>query len=210
MIANEMNETMKSRQKNCIVFLFDGFSDWEISYATVGITKSRGFKLKTMSFNLEPVTSMGGLTVVPDTDFQPETDLADIDASNTAILILPGGTAWEHRRNEAISPLVAHCLLQGIPVAAICGATVFLADAGLLNRTAHTSNDVAYLEWISKTYTGRAHYLSEQVVSAGNLITAGATAPVEFAREIFARLDIDQERDVADWFGYFRKQLIAV
>ena len=201
---------MKSQLKNCYVFLFDGFSDWEISYATVGITKSRGFRLKTIGFTLEPLTSMGGLTVVPDADFRPEADLADIDSSNTAMLILPGGTAWERRQNEAITPLVAHCLLNGIPVAAICGATVFLADAGLLNRTAHTSNDVAYLEWMCKAYTGRPFYQAEPAVSAGGLITAGATAPVEFAREIFAKLDIEQERDVADWFGYFRKHLIAV
>jgi putative intracellular protease/amidase len=205
-----MNKTMKSQPKDCYLFLFDGFSDWEISYATVGISKSRGFRIKTISFNLEPVTSMGGLTVVPDTDFRPASDLPDIDATNTAMLILPGGAAWEHRRNEAITPLIAHCLLNGIPVAAICGATVFLADAGLLNRTPHTSNDVNYLQAMSRTYAGQALYRSEQAVNAGGLITAGATASVEFACEIFASLDIEQERDVADWFGYFRKHLIAV
>jgi putative intracellular protease/amidase len=202
--------TMKSPQKKCYVFLFDGFSDWEISYATVGIAKSNALQLKTIAFNLGPITSMGGLAVLPDEDFRPEADLPDIDSSNTAMLILPGGIAWEQRKNESISPLVAHCILHSIPVAAICGATVFLADAGLLNRTPHTSNDVSYLEWMSKAYSGRRYYQSEPAVNAGTLITAGATAPVEFAREVFAALEIDQERDVADWFGYFRKQLIAV
>src|SRR5690242_19420540 len=108
---------MKSTTKTCYVFLFDGFSDWEISYATVGISKSRHIQVKTIAMSLEPVSSMGGLRVMPDMDFQPETDLVDIDESNTAMLILPGGTAWEQRKNEAITPLVAHCLLNGIPVA---------------------------------------------------------------------------------------------
>jgi putative intracellular protease/amidase len=125
------------------------------------------------------------------------------------MLILPGGTAWEHKKNDAITPLVLHCLLHGIPIAAICGATVFLADAGLLNRTLHTSNDISYLETFSRSYNG-AFYLNEPVVNAGGLITAGGTSPIEFAREIFNQLDIRAERDVADWFGYFEQHLVAV
>jgi putative intracellular protease/amidase len=201
---------MKAKIKNCYVFLFEGFSDWEISYATVGIRKSRNIQVKTLAMSLDPVTSMGGLKVLPDLDFQAENDLADIDGSNTSMLILPGGTAWEKGLNESIAPLVAHCILHGIPVAAICGATVFLADAGLLNRVPHTSNDVYYLEAFSRCYAGRAFYQSEPAVTAGNIITAGATASVEFAHEIFAYLEINQQRDVADWFGYFEKHRIAV
>ena len=200
---------MKTVRKNCLLFLFDGFSDWEISYATVGIQKSQRFHLRSIARDLAPVKSMGGLTVTPEIDFRPSADLADIDASNTAMLILPGGTAWEQRQNDIVTPLVAHCLLHGIPVAAICGATVFLADAGILNRTLHTSNDLAYLESLSRGYTG-AFYLHEPAVSAGGLITAGATAAVEFASEIFNQLGILNEQDVADWFGYFERHRIAV
>lgn len=197
---------MTSRKKNCYIFLFDGFSDWEVSYASVGIQKSEHFQVKTIGFTLEPVRSMGGLMVVPDTDFISTVDLADIDASNTSMLILPGGTAWEQRLNDAISPLVAHCMLQGIPVAAICGATVFLADLGILNRIPHTSNDVLYLESLCHTYAGRALYQSESAVLTEALITASGSAPVEFAREIFVRLGILKEDFVAQWFGYMDKQ----
>lgn len=201
---------MKNIRKNCLLYLFDGFSDWEISYATVGIRKSHKVQLKTMSLELEPVRSMGGLTVTPDVDFHSQTDLADIDPSNTAMLILPGGTSWEQGGNDGITPLVAHCILHGIPVAAICGATVFLADAGLLNRRPHTSNDVTYLETFSRGYSGRVFYRNEGAVNAGGLITASGMAPIEFAREIFGELGINHEHDVAGWFGYFDKHLIAV
>jgi putative intracellular protease/amidase len=201
---------MKKVRKNCLVYLFDGFSDWEISYASVGISKSRKLDLKTIALDLRPVKSMGGLTVMPDVDFRPGTDLPDIDASNTAMLILPGGAAWERHENDAITPLVAHCILNGISVAAICGATLFLADAGLLNRVPHTSNDVGYLQAFPRAYTGRVFYLNEPAVNAGGLITAGGTSPIEFAREVFAELEIQHERDVADWFGYFEKHLMAV
>jgi putative intracellular protease/amidase len=204
-----MKSDMKTIRKNCLLFLFDGFSDWEISYATVGIRKSSKVQLKTISMDLDPVRSMGGLRTMPDTDFRPA-DLADIDATNTAMLILPGGTAWERGSNDAITPLVAHCVWHGIPIAAICGATLFLADAGLLNRAPHTSNDISYLESFSRPYTGRAFYLNEPAVNAGNIITAGGASPVEFASEIFGELGIRTERDVSDWFGYFDKHLIAV
>jgi len=203
---------MKSikRKKNCLIFLFDGYSDWEASYASVGIQKSEGFTVRTIAATMDPVKSMGGLTVFPDADFVAETDLADIDRSNTAMLILPGGTAWERRTNEVVAPLVAHCFLHGIPVAAICGATVFLADAGVLNRTAHTSNHVLYLEALSPTYAGRVQYQHEPAVSTGLLITAGGSAPVEFAREIFSRLDILKEDAVAGWFSYMDNQAVTV
>jgi putative intracellular protease/amidase len=201
---------MKTIHKHCLLYLFDGFSDWEVSYVTVGIMKSLNVRLRTISLDLAPVRSMGGLTVMPDVDFHPQTDLADIDPSNTVMLILPGGAAWEQRRNEAITPLVAHCILQGIPVAAICGATIFLADAGLLNRRPHTSNDVSYLEAFSRGYSGRVFYRNEASVNAGGLITASGAAPVEFARDIFVKLGIRNEQDVADWFGYFDKHLMAV
>jgi putative intracellular protease/amidase len=205
-----MNTVMRTQKKTCYIFLFEGFSDWEVSYASVGIQKSESFQIKTIGFGLEPVRSMGGLTVIPDTDFISAVDLADIDPANTAMLILPGGTAWEERSNEAILPLVAHCLLHGIPVAAICGATLFLADLGILNRTPHTSNDVTYLQALCPSYSGRALYQSEPVVSTGAIITASGSAPVEFAREIFSRLDILNDEAVATWFGYMERQPAGV
>jgi putative intracellular protease/amidase len=201
---------MKLKKKTCYVFVFDGFSDWELAYASVGINKSKNYQLRTIGISRDPVTSMGGITVVPDLDFLPWTDLADIDRSTTAMLILPGGAAWEERTNEAITPLLAHCLLQGIPVAAICGATLFLADQGILNRTPHTSNDVLYLEAMCPMYKGRSHYQAEPVVATDSIITAGGSAPVEFAREIFARLDILGDEAVATWFGYMDKQSIVL
>jgi putative intracellular protease/amidase len=201
---------MKQNRKDCYIFLFDGFSDWEVSYASVGIEKSVGFRVRTIASEMKPVRSMGGLTTLPDVDFVPETDLADIDASNTAMLILPGGTAWEQRANEVVMPLVAHCLLNGIPVAAICGATVFLADAGVLNRVQHTSNDVRYLEALCPTYSGRALYQDEPAVSTEAVITASGAAPIEFARAIFGRLDILEQETVAGWFGYMEKPMSLV
>lgn len=196
---------MKTNKKTCYVYLFDGFSDWEVSYASVGIRKSENFQVKTISLSMKPLTSMGGLAVLPDVDFVPEVDLTDIDSSNTSMLILPGGTAWESRSNEEVIPLVKHCLQEGITVAAICGATILLADLGVLNNITHTSNDVVYLESLCPGYSGRDYYLNEPAVSSRGLITASGSAPIEFAREVFLRLDILKDEPVSEWFNYMEK-----
>ena len=74
-------------KKKIFVFLFDGFSDWEISFLTPEIYKSRLFDLIYFSKDGNLVTSMGGLQVTPTTSFT-ELRHAEID-----MLILPGGTA---------------------------------------------------------------------------------------------------------------------
>jgi transcriptional regulator GlxA family with amidase domain len=200
-------QAMKINKKTCYLFVFDGFADYETSLATTGIINSDSYQLKTISLHKEPVRSMSGITVTPDLDFMPDTDLQDIDSENTGMLLLPGGAAWEQGGNELITPLVAHCLLHGIPVAGICGATVFLAELGLLNRVAHTSNAMEYLSAYSKVYRGQSLYRATPSVKTDFLITANGTASVDFAEDIFATLGIAEEPHVAEWFQYFQKEL---
>ena len=197
---------MKTK-KTCYLFVFNGFADYETSLASVGIVNSNEYQLKTIALHKEQVRSMSGITVVPDLDFMPDTDLQDIDKENTGMLILPGGRAWEQGKNEAIVPLISHCLLHGIPVAGICGATAFLAELGLLNRAAHTSNDMEYLSAFSKVYRGHSLYRATPSVRTEFLITANGTASVEFAGDIFETLGIGEEPRVAGWFQYFQKEI---
>lgn len=193
------------RKKICYLFVFDGFADYETSLAATGIRNSSDYQLRIIGIRKEPVRSMSGMTVIPDLDFMPDTDLDDIDKDSAAMLILPGGTAWEQGKNEAITPMVAHCLLHGIPVAGICGATVFLAELGLLNRAVHTSNSMDYLTANSNVYRGQALYRAMPSVRSEFLITANGTAAVEFAQDIFETLGIIEEQKVSNWFQYFQK-----
>jgi putative intracellular protease/amidase len=198
---------MKTKKKTCYLFVFDGFADYETSLAAVGIRRSNVYQLKTIAIKKERLRSMSGLAIMPDMDFLPDTDLKDIDKENTAMLILPGGTAWESGKNEAITPMVAHCLLHGIPVAGICGATLFLAELGLLNRTMHTSNHLYYLTANSNVYHGQALYRSTPSVRTEFLITASGTAATEFAHDIFEALGIVEDERVTEWFQYFQPQV---
>jgi putative intracellular protease/amidase len=192
-------------KKRILYFVFDGLADWEASYALTGIEKSGMYSMKTIGFDKEIKRTMGGMSIVPDLDFIPA-DLGDIDFNNTAMLILPGGSAWEQKLNWQIVPLVEHCVQENIPVAAICGATIVLADLGFLENIEHTSNDIRYLEAFSPLYQGHALYQYQPCVNAGTLITASGTAALEFADEIFERLGIKNNSQLKEWFDYFRNK----
>jgi putative intracellular protease/amidase len=114
-------------KKKIFVFLFDGFSDWEISYLTPEINKSEQFDLVYFSKDGNSVTSMGGLQITPTTSLN-ELKLEDIE-----MLIFPGGTAWEKGENEEIEGFTKDVFENGKPIAAICAATTYLGQLGLLN-----------------------------------------------------------------------------
>jgi putative intracellular protease/amidase len=60
--------------------------------------------------------------------------------------------------------------------------------AGILDGIPHTSNSPEYLQ--ATNYRGAALYQNQPVVTAGNVITANSTAPLEFTYHIFKKLDL--------------------
>lgn len=57
--------------KKVLVFITDGFSDWEASYVTAELNKpGTGFQVQTIAIDKDPKISMGGLTVLPDYSLQ--------------------------------------------------------------------------------------------------------------------------------------------
>lgn len=184
--------------KKVYIFLFNGFSDWEIAYLTPEIKKSKGFDLVFFSKEEGNVCSMGGMQVVPDMS------LDQVKADDVDLLILPGGTAWETDENSEVDQLVMELFSKGKTIAAICGATVYLGRRGLLDNLKHTSNDLGYLKWIVPQYAGEANYINQLAVTDRNLITASGVAPIEFAREIFTKLTLRSDEDIEKWFQLFK------
>jgi putative intracellular protease/amidase len=152
-----------------------------------------------VGFDLEPVTSMGGLRVVPDRA------LNVIRASEIEILILPGGDFWESPYPEAeLNRVLNDLIAAGIPVAAICAGTLAVARAGLLNDRRHTSNMPGYIAKHSPGYSGGSLYDAVPAVNDRGVITASGLAPVEFAREIFKQLRIFTAANEELWFDMFK------
>jgi putative intracellular protease/amidase len=177
--------------------VYDTLADWEVGYATAHINSANWqrepgrHRVVTVGESGGPVTTMGGLRITPDLA------LADLRPADSAMLILPGAGTWMSGGNGAFADAARAFLDAGVPVAAICGATGGLAAAGLLDDRPHTSNAPEFLAAVG--YAGAAHYRHEPAVTDGDLITASGTQPVEFARSVFARLDLYEPDVLASW-----------
>lgn len=147
--------------------------------AVATLNKFSDFSIRTFSIDGQVIESMGGLKV------QPDLSLNDINEPSVDLLILPGGDAWSEGGNREITPLVKKLAERHANIAAICDATVFLAELGYLNRVWHTSNGPEYLlEKVAK-YRGKHYYEDLPAVVDENIITANGAGMVEFAIEIF-------------------------
>lgn len=188
-------------KQKIIVYLFNGFSDWEIAYLSPELKKSDAFDLVYLSADGRPVTSMGGLSVVPDAS------LADIQVGDVTMLILPGGDAWDRGGNTEVNTLVDAMAAKGKPIAAICAATAYLGRRGYLDDVKHTSNALVYLKAVAPQYAGEALYVDEPAVSDRNIITANGTVPVDFARAVFACLGLYDQQTLNRWYQLFKHSI---
>lgn len=185
-------------KKKIYIYLFDGFSDWEIAFLTPEIKKNEKFELIYFSSAGNSVRSMGGLQVTPDTS------LSEIIAEKIDLLILPGGTAWEKGENTEIEQLTRDVLEARKSIAAICAATTYFGQLGILNDIKHTSNDLNYLKVVAPKYLGEANYQNTLAVTDGNIITANGIAPIEFAKEIFTKIGLYDLETIEKWFQLFK------
>ncbi|MDN3268241.1 DJ-1/PfpI family protein [Streptomyces sp. MA15] len=175
--------------------LYDTWADWETGHATAHLALA-GFEVRTATRGGRPVTSMGGLRA------QPDLALEDLRPEDSALLILPGATAWDEGDGLAPAARAARAFLDaGVPVAAICGATAGLAREGLLDDRAHTSAAAPYLA--ATGYAGAGRYVDADAVTDGLLVTAGPTEPVAFAREILTLLGAYDDKATDAWYRLF-------
>lgn len=168
--------------------------------AAAALQQFTAFEVVPFSLSGQAITSAANLTVVP------QTSLDKLDASAADLLIIPGGSAWSEGRNREITPFVKAMLKEGKTIAAICDATLYLADEGLLDNVPHTSNDLGLLKQAVPAYEGESHYIQKPAVAAGPFITANGTASVAFALAILNKFRLlDNNEAFAFWFGFFHK-----
>ncbi|MGC6174305.1 type 1 glutamine amidotransferase family protein [Lacrimispora sp. 38-1] len=194
--------------KNTVyLYVFDTMSDWEIGYLTAELNSGRYYKkglspskIVTVGIEKTPVTTMGGLKILPDIK------LDECSIESTDALILPGGNTWTETKHQPILKIAQGCLEEGILVAAICGATMGLAQAGLLNSHWHTSNNLEYLKMICPAYTGEKYHKMESVVTDGKLITASGIAPLEFSVHVLKSLGVFPSETLDAWYSLNKTQ----
>jgi putative intracellular protease/amidase len=186
------------------VYVLDTLADWELGHVTSELNSGRFFKkgeervsLKTVSLSKEQISTMGGMTIVPDCLID------DIVVNETSVLLLPGADTWNDPKHRAIIEKASEFLSLGAKVCAICGATAALANFGLLDKRPHTSNGPGFLEIVSPGYKGQSFYIDKPSVADNNLITAGSTGALLWAKQIIEHLDVFQSDTLESWYEFF-------
>jgi putative intracellular protease/amidase len=184
-----------SSRKPVHLAVYDSLADWETGYTTAYLARA-GYEIRTVGPSREPVRSIGGLRV------QPELALDAVRPQDSSLLILPGADLWDAGDDLAPFARKARAFLDaGVPVAAICGATAGLAREGLLDDRDHTSAVSFYLA--ATGYQGGERYVDADAVTDRNLVTAGPTEPVAFAREAFRLLGVYEGEVLDAWYRLY-------
>lgn len=186
------------------VYVLDTLADWELGHVTSELNSGRFFKkdakpisLRYVGCSKKAITTMGGLTIVPDHVVD------DIVLDEKSTLLLPGANTWNDPKHHAIIEKARKLLAVGATVCAICGATTALANAGLLDNRPHTSNGPGFLELFAPEYRGQSLYIDCPSFADENLITAGSTGALLWAKQIIARMDVFEAGALDAWYRYF-------
>lgn len=182
--------------------VYDTLADWETGYLAAFLNNpwwrptDWPWQVRTVAETADVITTLGGIRIVPDLT------LAELEPGASEMLVLPGANIWDVGGGGAFTAKARAFLGAGVPVAGICGATYGLARDGLLDEHAHTSSAPEYLA--PSGYRGADRYVDQPVVTDGDLITAGTTNPIEFARAIFERLDLFGDAQTGAWYRLFK------
>ncbi len=186
------------------VYIQDTLADWEPGHVLAELRSGRFLKDPALRYDtvlcgrtMDTIVTMGGLRLKPDML------ITDINPGESDLLLLPGADTWLDPVQAPVMAKVREVLASDAVVAAICGATFGLANAGLLDNRPHTSNDLAAVKMFCPHYTGERFYVNEPAVTDGNLITAGGMAPVEFAYQVFKRLGVMLPATLEAWYGLY-------
>jgi len=186
------------------VYILDTLADWELGYVTAELNTGRFFKkdapsvsVKTVGIAKEPAKTMGGFSITPDCVVD------DIPVNEKSVLLLPGGDTWGDPKHSPVVRKAGELLSAGATVCAICGATVALANAGLLDQRPHTSNGAGFLEMFCPDYKGQRFYVDNLSVADQNLITASGAGALLWAKQIIERLGVFQPDTLEAWYAYF-------
>jgi len=187
------------------IYILNTLADWEIGYLTAELNSGR-FLDKTrppveiikIGNTTEPIKTMGGITITPDENID------NIKFEEDDLLILPGADTWTEEENKKIIDIVSSIIDEKVIIAAVCGATIALANKGILNNRKHTSNDLEFLKMFCPEYTGENFYINQPAVTDDNLLTASGIAPLEFSYEVLKRTNLMKTETLEAWYQLYK------
>lgn len=175
------------------IVLTDEYADWEFAPIAAIAKEFYGYSTQIVSPAAKPINSIAGLLAIP------QHKLENVEAADFDALVIIGGKIWEGGDCPDMTPMIEEFLANGKLVAGICGATLALARAGLLNGRKHTSNEIGYIDGYVGNYTGQQLYVdTNKAVIDDNVISASGFSPHHFAAEIFRAVGMADD-DVIDY-----------
>jgi len=188
--------------KKIYMYILDTMADWESGYLLQALTLQKmlpeqKYQFCTAALSKQPIKTAGGITLVPDISID------QIDLDETAALLLIGADTWMDIQQQNILNLASQLVEKGALVAAICGATLGLANAGLLDTRAHTSNALFFLTEMAPNYKGTENYREAAAVRDANVVTASSAGSLLWARYILEYLELFSPETISAWYNYF-------
>jgi len=145
-----------------LVISADQFEDTELTEPVEALRKA-DIALDIASLQTGTITGKKG------TEVEATLAVADANAADYDMLLLPGGKAPARlRESEPVLGLARSFADSGKPVAVICHGPQILISAGLVEGRRMTS----YTSVASELDAAGAHYLDEEVVTDGNFISS--------------------------------------
>lgn len=153
------------------------------------------FEIVLVSEQLRKITTMGGMRVIPDYNFE---DFPEVD-----ILVVPGGLGERHEHNNSI---IHHFLKKQAKtvktLASVCTGAFFLASAGLLDDKRATT----HIDLLNRldNYPAINVVRDKRWVEDGHIMTsAGISAGIDMSLIIVAKhLGIDVAKQCARRMEY--------
>ena len=182
------------------LYTTETMADWEYAYLTTQITTAEEvrpgrFRLLLVGDGPTPVRSLGGLPLSPAADLDELIPLAD--EGTLAALVVPGGSHYVEGGHERLAGTIEDLVERDIPVAAICGATYFLARNGFLDERRHTSNAAGFL--LASGYQGAGGYVDAPAITDQGITTASGIHAVPFTAEVMRVTQLAPEPVITAW-----------
>lgn len=174
------------------MYVMNDMALWEMGYLQAAVSMKEEVKIATVSLTKDPIRTLGGISILPDMTIEA--------IENPEVVILPGGNEWQTQ--EAILNKVKKWLAEGVVIGAICGATLALAQQGILNEYKHTSNALDYLK-LTTVYKGDKMYQNVLAYKDNHLITANAAGSLLFAKYILSSIDVFDAYFIENWYNYY-------
>lgn len=192
MINEILSKARERNKKNILFFIFDGITDYEITFAMHMLKQDAGYNVVTMSYEGKMIQGKSGLR------YKPDITIDEVNEKNYDAIIIGGG--WYGVVTKQMYQLLTNMNKQGKLIAGICGAgTFFLAKTDVLKDVKYTTPIVEWTKEHKERFESdnpflMSNYVESKVVRDKNIITAIGPAFIEFAIEI------------CDWFGLFEDE----